>query len=196
MWHGLILIRIARSSAHIWLCGLGINGPMGWCPVVPPTALPTMPRAMAAAIDSWPPMLEMFRGLKYGLQPLLWTSLGLGPISQDHVVMMLARQQVKATARHHQLWQQYDRMVEDRGLDDEVEEDPMTEDLEMLLEIDSVYDGIVQRSELARHYGMVLCRAFFKCDTALEHLPPHVAVPDIVGMIEEFLNGHFVPCSE
>lgn len=110
--------------------------------------------------------------------------------------MMLARQQVEAAARHHQLRHQYYRMVEDRGLDDGVEEDPRTEDCKMLLEMEGVNDGIVQRNEVARHYGMVLCRAFYKRDTAPEHLPPHVALPHIVDMIEEFLNGHSVPCNE
>ena len=161
---------------------------MGWCPLEPPTALPTTSRAMAAAMESWPPLLELFREIKYGLQPLLWTSLGQGAISQDPVVMMLARQQVQATARHHQLFQQYYRMVvEDRGPDGG-QEDPMTEDRKLLLEVEGVHAGMFQRNEVARHYGMVLCRAFFKRDTALEHLPPHVAVPDIVELIEEFLN--------
>ena len=145
---------------------------------------------------SWPPLLELFRGVTYGLQPLLWTSLGQGTMNQDPVVMMLARQQVEATARHHQLWQQYSRMVEDRGSDHGVEEDPRPEDRKMLLEMEGVYDGIVQRNEVARHYGMVLCRAFFQRHTALEHLPPHVAFPHIEDIIEEFLTGHSVLCNE
>ena len=159
-------------------------------------APPTTSRAMAAAMDSWPPLLNVLREFKYGLQPLLWTSLGQGAISQDPVVMMLARQQVEATARHHQLWQQHSRMVEDRGSDHGVEEDPRPEDRKMLLEMEGVYHGIVQRNEVARHYGMVLCRASFKRHLALEHLPPHVALPHIDDMIEEFLNVRSVPCKE
>lgn len=161
--------------------------PMGWCLV----ALPTTPRAMGP----WPPLLELFRGLTYGLQPLLWTSMGRGMISQDPVVMMLARQQEEATARLHQLWHQYIQMVEDRGSDDE-EEDPRMEDRNMLLKMEGVHDCISKRNELAQHYGMVLCRAFFKRVVAAEHLPPNVAVPNIVGMIDEFLNGLSVPCNE
>ena len=52
--------------------------------------------------------------------------------------MMLARQQVQATARHHQLFQQYYRMVvEDRGPDGG-QEDPMTEDRKLWLEMEGV----------------------------------------------------------
>ena len=181
--------------ADIRLCRFGIDrivAQRGGAPVV---------RPVSAAMASWPPLLELFRALTRGLQPLLWTSLGQGTMNQDPVVMKLARQQVEATARHHQLWQHYSRMVEDRGSDHGkiiglIEDDPRPEDRKMLLEMEGVYDYIAQRNEVARHYGMLLCRAFFKRHMALEHLQPHVALPHIDVMIEEFLNGRSVPCNE
>lgn len=49
------------------------------------------------------------------------------------------------------------------------------------------------RMELARHYGMLVCRAFFRTATVSEGMPSLVRsgayVPEIVELVEEFLNG-------
>jgi len=49
------------------------------------------------------------------------------------------------------------------------------------------------RMEQARHYGMLVCRAFFRTATVSEGMPSLVHsvayVPEIVKLVEEFLNG-------
>ena len=44
-----------------------------------------------------------------------------------------------------------------------------------------------RRMELARHYGMLLCHAFFKPVAASDHVPPYFRA-DVVGLIQQFLD--------
>lgn len=51
----------------------------------------------------------------------------------------------------------------------------------------------VCRMEKARHYGVLVCRAFFQTATVSQGMPDFVRsrayVPEIVKLVEEFLNG-------
>ena len=68
-----------------------------------PVSLPQMPQAMHAAM-AWPSVQHNFREVQYAMQPMLWSSLGLGSALEDCYLKMLVQEQVVAQVRRSQMW--------------------------------------------------------------------------------------------
>lgn len=62
-----------------------------------------MPQAMHAAM-AWPSVQHLFRKVQYAMQPMLWSSLGLGSALEDCYLKMLVQEQVVAQVRRSQMW--------------------------------------------------------------------------------------------
>ena len=53
---------------------------------------------------AWPSVQHLFREVQYGMQPMSWSSLGLGSALEDCYLKMLVQERVVAQARRSLMW--------------------------------------------------------------------------------------------
>ena len=115
---------------------------------------------------------ELYRHASIGLQPISWKVLGLGDRPNARPIEVLIREQVEATVK---FWQAVDALPR----------------LMRNADRHAVYASAGGRcAEQARHYGMLVCRAFFKITSVSALVPDKVAgLQDVVELIEHFITG-------
>ena len=130
-----------------------------------------------------------------GMWPLSWRRLELGPSTRtEHFhaepLRRLEEQQALAYLRYAQQRQRLASNRKEAASADEIWR--IDHDLDVL-DLASALECVKRREE-ARHYGMLLCRAFFQ-PIAIDQIPKEqfrVPVdrlsPEIVQLIEQFLN--------
>ena len=120
---------------------------------------------------------KLYREAERGLQPISWGSLGLGhgTVLCAGPIEMLALEQYNASL-------EFDLALV-RGVG-------FTPEMRELL--DAHQSALACRLEQARHYGMLVCRAFFQIHVVSKGMPNMVCrihSQEIVELVERFLNG-------
>lgn len=129
---------------------------------------------------------RMYGEAERGLQPISWGCLGLG--RGQAVYQLLCAGPLETLAL-----EDFNGIMEyRRALDDCFDTHRrFTEEMRELR--DAHRAAMAARCEQARHYGMLVCRAFFQTTTVLQGVPDllrsRAYAPVIVELVEEFLNG-------
>jgi len=137
---------------------------------------------------------RMYEDAEQGLLPIRWDTLGLGGTFWAEPIEALAAEQLRENVDRAASLEL--RLI----LGQHISRAFFPERWERFLESEDELDAarqkaLLRRSEQARHYGMLVCRAFFEV-TAAEHLAKEKAAlklsPPILTLIDQFLKGdHF-----
>ena len=125
---------------------------------------------------------RLYQEAERGLRPISWGSLGLGHIKEVFALPLetLALEDFKDTLESE--------FAVARGFE---KHGRFTAEMWELLEAQR--SARAARREQARHYGRLVCRAFFQTTTVSQGMPDlllsRAYAPVIVELVEEFLNG-------
>lgn len=152
----------------------------------------------------WQPecCVSLYRAASQGMLPISWESMGFR-VGEDTfyagLLEALAVDQWRDHVRFEDAHKQYlDLQHQLAGGNDGRPYLALTGDeIVVLLESNmdvrrGIRQAMLERREHAHHFGMILCRAFFNMDVvaAASEWSHRVGyMPEIMGMIEEFVNG-------
>lgn len=147
-----------------------------------------LPRRALFRLPTSASVIRLFEQARWGLLPLMWTLWC--PLNEDPYFRALVLQQWVEDQRVRRIWSRIFELfgTSDRSSPDFVPEIP--EEARALMNdpaLHDMYAATAVRLDQARHYGQTLCRQFFVHVEAAGHVPLRMP-PDVIGLIEEFLN--------
>ena len=134
---------------------------------------------------------DLYRHASIGLQPISWKVLGLGDRPNARPIEMLIREQVEATVKYWQAVARFDALPRPmRNADQHALDEYAARWCEHNDRWTVYASANSRRAEQARHYGMLVCRAFFKITSVSAVVPDKLAgLQDVVELIEQFITG-------
>ena len=134
---------------------------------------------------------DLYWHASIGLQPTSWKVLGLGGRPNARPIEMLIREQVEATVKYWGAVARFDALPRPSLNAAQDALDEYAARSHELYDRQNVYSSAnPKRSEQAQHYGMLVCRAFFKITSVSALVPDKVAgLQDVVELIEQFITG-------
>ena len=134
---------------------------------------------------------DLYWHASIGLQPISWKVLGLGDRPNARPIEMLIREQVEATMKYWQAVARFDALPRPMwNADQHALEEYAARSYERDARQAVYASANSRREEQAQHYGMLVCRAFFKITSVSALVPDKVAgLQDVVELIEQFITG-------
>ena len=134
---------------------------------------------------------DLYRHASIGLQPISWKVLGLGDRPNARPIEMLIREQVEAAVEYWQAVVCFDALPRPmRNADQHALDEYAARWCEHNDRWAVYASANSRRAEQARHYGMLVCRAFFKITSVSAVVPDKLAgLQDVVELIEQFITG-------
>ena len=134
---------------------------------------------------------DLYWHASIGLQPISWKVLGLGDRPNASPIEVLIREQVEAAVEYWQAAVCFDALPRPmRNADQHALEEYAARSYERDARQAVYASANSRREEQAQHYGMLVCRAFFKITSVSAVVPDKLAgLQDVVELIEQFITG-------